>query len=108
MKFLKPLNFCQLLSKTQSLFDQLIFMQLFDRKCTKSKILLKHLEKYISKDAINKSAKLASKRVYHRADISVEVLYASPKLYRSVQAFIKIINSHKKEFDPLLMDCLFS
>lgn len=108
MRLLKPLNFCQLLSNTQSLFDHLIFMQLFHHKDAESKIFLQHLTKYTSKDIINKSAKLASKRVYHRADIDVEVLYASPKLSRLVAEFIKVINSHKEEFNPLLMNCLFA
>lgn len=108
MNLSKPLNFCQLLSNTQSLFDELIFMQLFHYKCDKSQNFLKHLERYISKDVINKSAKLARKRIYHRAYIDMEVLYASPKLYCSVQSFIKVIKSHNKEFDPLLMNCLFA
>lgn len=107
MNLAKPLSFCQLLSNTQSLYDQLVFMQLFHSKQRKSRLFLKHLEQYISKEAIRKAGKLASKRVYHRADIDVEVLYDSPKLYSSVQSFIRVINSHSKEFDPLLMNCLF-
>ena len=108
MRLLKPLHFCQLLTNTQSLFDQLVFLQLFHNKLQKSRLFLKHLEKYTGRESISKSAKLASKRVYHRADTDVEVLYDSPKLYTSVKSFIKIINSHSKEFDPLLMNCLFA
>jgi len=108
MHLLTPLNFCQLLTNTQSLFDQLVFLQLFNNKNHNSKLFLKQLEKYISKKTIQKAEKLASKRVHHRADIDVEVLYDSPKLYSSVQSFIKVINQHSKEFDPLLMNCLFA
>jgi len=108
MHFSKPLNFCQLLKNTQSLFDQLVFLQLFHSKDHNSKQFLHQLEKYINKKSIQKAGKLASKRVYHRADIDVEVLYASPKLHKSVQSFIKVINQHSKEFDPLLMNCLFA
>lgn len=108
MKLAKPLRFCQLLSKTQTLYDQLVFLQLFHSKHQKSRVFLKQLEKYTSKDAIRRAGKLASKRVYHRADIDVKVLYDSPKLYEIVKSFIKVINSHSKEFDVLLMNCLFA
>ena len=108
MTLLKPLNFCQLLKNTQSLFDQLVFLQLFHNKDQNSKIFLNQLEKHTNKKSIQKAGKLASKRVYHRADIDVEVLYDSPKLYSAVQSFINIINKHSKEFDSLLMNCLFA
>jgi len=55
-----------------------------------------------------KAAKLKQKRVYHRADSVLEVLYDSPKIYRWVQAFIAAINAHSSEFDPLLIDRLFA
>ena len=108
MHFSKPLNFCKLLKNTQSLFDQLVFLQLFHNKDRNSKRFLHQLEKYINKKPIQKAGKLATKRVYQRADIDVDVLYDSPKLYSSVQSFIKVINQHSKEFDPLLMNCLFT
>lgn len=107
MHFSKPLNFCLLLKNTQSLFDQLVFLQLLHNKGRNSKLFLHQLEKYINKKSIQKAGKLANKRVYKRADIDVDVLYDSPKLYSSVQSFIKVINQHSKEFDPLLMNCLF-
>jgi hypothetical protein len=51
---------------------------------------------------------LTQKRIHHRADIDVDVLYNSPKLYAWVKGFIKSINAHSAEFDPLLLDCLFA
>jgi len=108
MKLIKPLSFCQLLKNTQALFDQLVFLQLFHSKDPNSKVFLKQLEKHVNKQAIQKAGKLASKRIYHRADIDVEVLYDSPKLYGSVKSFIKVINKYNKEFDSLLMNCLFA
>ncbi len=108
MRLSKPLNFCQLLKNTQSLFDQLVFLQLFHSKDPESKLFINQLRKYVSKKAIQKAQKLATKRIYHRADIDIDVLYDSPKLYRSVKSFIQIINQHSKDFDPLLMNCLFA
>ncbi len=108
MNFLKPLHFCQLLTNSQSLFDQLIFLQLFHKKNQNSKVFLKKLEKYINKKEIQKAEKLAYKRVHHRADIDVNVLYDSPKLYQAVKSFVKVINQHSNDFDQLLMNCLFA
>jgi hypothetical protein len=108
MKIMKPLCLCLLLTDSQSLYDQIVFMQLFMNEEKRAKAFLKQLEKYIGKDAVMKAAKLTHKRVYHRAGIDVEVLYGSPKLYRWVQSFIAAINAHSAEFDPLLMDCLFA
>ena len=108
MKIMKPLCLCLLLTNSQSLYDQIIFMQLFMNEEKRAKAFLKQLEKYISKDAVMKAAKLTQKRVYHRADIDVDVLYDSPKLYRWVQSFIVEINAHSSEFDSLLMDCVFA
>lgn len=108
MKIMKPLCLCLLLTDSQNLYDQIVFMQLFMNEEKRAKAFLKQLEKYISKDAVMKASKLTHKRVYHRADIDVEVLYGSPKLYRWVQSFIAAINAHRAEFDPLLMDCLFA
>jgi len=108
MQLLKPLSFCQLLKKTQSLFDQLVFIQFFLNKDRNSRAFINQLEKYVDKKAIKKAEKLVLKRVHHRADIGVDVLYDSPKLYSSIQSFIKVINQHSKEFDPLLMNCLFA
>jgi 2C-methyl-D-erythritol 2,4-cyclodiphosphate synthase len=50
-------------------------------KKKRAKAFLKKLEKYSSKDAVMKATKLTQKRIYHRSDIDVEVLYDSPKLY---------------------------
>lgn len=108
MSFLKPLHFCQLLTNSQSLFDQLIFLQLFHKKNQNAKIFLKQLENHINKKEIQKAEKLAYKRVYHRADIDVNVVYDSPKLYQSVKSFVKVINQHSNDFDHLLMNCLFA
>jgi len=108
MRLSKPLSFCLLLKNTQSLFDQLVFLQLFHSKEPESKKFINQLSKHVSKQSIQKAKKLATKRIYHRADIDVEVLYDSPKLYKSVQSFIQVINQHSKDFDPLLMNCLFA
>jgi hypothetical protein len=59
-------------------------MQLFKNEEKRAKAFLKKLEKYSSKDAVMKSTKLTQKRIYHRADIDVELLYDSPKLYQWV------------------------
>jgi hypothetical protein len=83
-------------------------MQLFKNEEKRAKAFLKKLEKYSSKDAVMKATKLTQKRIYHRADSDVEVLYDSPKLYRWVQSFITAMNAHCAEFDPLLMDCMFA
>lgn len=108
MKIIKPLCMCLLLTNSQSMYDQIVFMQLFMNEEKWAKAFLKHLGKYINKDVVMKAAKLAQKRVYHRANIDVEVLYNSPKLYRWVKSFIAAINAHSAEFDPLLMDCVFA
>ena len=108
MKLLKPLCMCLLLTDTQALYDHIVFIQLFKNEEKRAKAFLKKLEKYSSKDAVMKATKLTQKRVYHRDDIDVEVLYDSPKLYRWVQTFISAINAHSAEFDPLLMDCMFA
>jgi hypothetical protein len=108
MKLLKPLSMCKLLSDSQLIFDQVVFMQLFKKNAKMAKPFLQTLEKYSSKDSIKKASKLTQKRVYHRSGIELEVLYDSPKLYQSVQKFINIINAHSKEFDPILMDCMFA
>ena len=108
MKILKPLCMCLLLTDTQPLYDHIVFMQLFKNEEKRAKAFLKKLEKYSSKDAVMKASKLTQKRIYHRADLDVEVLYDSPKLYRWVQTFISAINAHSAEFDPLLMDCMFA
>jgi len=108
MKILKPLCICLLLSDTQPLYDHIVFMQLFKNEEKLAKAFLKKLEKYSSKDAVMKATKLTQKRIYHRADIDLEVLYDSPKLYQWVQSFIAAINAHSAEFDPLLMDCMFA
>jgi len=108
MKIMKPLCMCLLLTNSQNLYDQIVFMQLFMNKEKRAKAFLKQLEKYISKGVLMKAAKLTQKRVYHRAGIDVEVLYNSPKLYQWVRSFIAAINAHSAEFDPLLMDCVFA
>jgi hypothetical protein len=108
MKVIRPLCICLLLTDTQPLYDHIVFMQLFKNKEKQARAFLKQLEKYSGKGAVMKATKLTQKRIYHRADIDVEVLYDSPKLYRWVQAFITAINSHSAEFDPLLLDCMFA
>ncbi|WP_427500893.1 hypothetical protein ACQE3E_17675 [Methylomonas sp. MED-D] len=104
----KQLCFCRLLAESEPLYDQIVFLQLFknEEKCASA--FLKRLEKYNGKDSVNKAKKLTNKRVYHRANLAVEVLYDSPKLYHWVQNFKKTINAHSTEFDRLLMDCLFA
>lgn len=108
MTLLKPLSICRILADSQPLYDQVVFMQLFNKDEKLAKTFLQQLQKYSGKDAVIKAGKLTQKRVHRRADIYVDVLYDSPKLYRWVQAFIKAINAHSTEFDPLLMDCLFA
>ena len=108
MKIEKPLSTCKILTDKQAFYDHIVFMQLFknDQKPNKAFLLL--LQKYCTKEVVNKASKLTQKRVYHRADIDVGVLYNSPKLYAWVRSFIKSINAHSAEFDPLLLDCLFA
>ena len=108
MRLVKPLSFCQLLKNTQSLYDQLVFLQLFHNKEPNSKVFLKQLGKYFNKKTIHKAEKLAFKRVHHRADVDVVVLYDSKKLTGQVQSFVNIINKNSKEFDVLLMNCLLA
>jgi hypothetical protein len=97
-----------LLAESEPLYDQIVFLQLFKSQEKRASIFLKHLEKYSGKDSVGKAKKLTHKRVYHRADLAVEVLYDSPKLYRWVQDFKRTIMAHSSEFDPLLMDCMFA
>lgn len=108
MKVIKPFCISLLLADTQPLYDLIVFMQLFKNEKKQARAFLKQLEKYSGKGAVMKASKLTQKRIYHRADIDVEVLYDSPKLYRWVQTFIGAINSHSAEFDPLLLDCMFA
>lgn len=108
MNMQKPLCFCRLLAESEPLYDQIVFLQLFKNQEKRASTFLKHLEKYSGKDSVCKAKKLTHKRVYHRADLAVEVLYDSPKLYRWVQDFKKTIMAHSTEFDPLLMDCMFA
>ncbi len=108
MKMVKPLSICKILTDKQAFYDYIVLMQLFktDKKPSKAFLLL--LQKYCSKEVVSKASKLTQKRIYHRADINVDVLYNSPKLYAWVKSFIKSINAHSTEFDPLLLDCLFA
>jgi hypothetical protein len=108
MKLQKPLSLCLLLSESQPLYEQIVFLQLFKHQEQRPKAFLKRLEKFLGKELIEKAAKLTSKRVYHRADFDVEVLYGSPKLYKWVQAIVAAINARRSEFDGLLMDCMFA
>jgi 2C-methyl-D-erythritol 2,4-cyclodiphosphate synthase len=108
MSLKKPLDFCQLLQNTQTLFEHLVFLQLFRCKDIHAKRFLKQLEQYFSKQTILKAEKLATKRIYRHADIDVEVLYSSPKLYQIVQSFIAVIKKHSQDFNPLLMNCLLA
>lgn len=104
----KPLCFCRLLTDSEHLFDQIVFLQLFKHEEKKAKKFLKQLERYIDKATILKATKLTRKRVCHRANLDVEVLYDSPKLCNLVQKFKGVINAHSREFDRLLMDCMFA
>ncbi|NOT13101.1 MAG: hypothetical protein HOP23_14905 [Methylococcaceae bacterium] len=108
MKMQKPLCFCRLLAESEPLYDQIVFLQLFKHQEKRASTFLKHLEKYSGKDSVCKAKKLTHKRVYHRANLAVEILYDSPKLYRWVQDFKKTIMAHSAEFDSLLMDCMFA
>jgi hypothetical protein len=108
MKMQKPLCISLLLSECQPLYDQIVFLQLYKCQNKHSKAFLNKLGKFLGKDLVAKAAKLTSKRVYHRADVDVEVLYDSPKLYKWVQTFVCAINAHRAEFDGLLMDCMFA
>ena len=108
LKMQKPLCISLLLSESQPLFDQMVFLQLFKRQNQHSKALLRKLEIFLGKHLVAKATKLTCKRVYHRADMDIEVLYDSPKLYKWVQAFVAAINAHRAEFDGLLMDCMFA
>ncbi|BBL57496.1 hypothetical protein [Methylomonas koyamae] len=104
----KPLCFCRLLAESEPLYDQIVFLQLFKNEEKRASVFLKRLEKYSGRESVSKAKKLTHKRVYHRADLAVEVLYDSPKLYRWVQGFKTTINAHSSEFDSLLMDCMFA
>ena len=108
MKLLKPLSICKILTDKQAFYDHIVLMQLFKNDKKPSRAFLLLLQKYCSKEVVNKASKLTQKRIYHRADIDVDVLYNSPKLYAWVKGFIKSINAHSAEFDPLLLDCLFA
>lgn len=108
MAFHKPLSFSRLLMECQTLFDHFVFVQLLQDKSKVSKTFLKHLAIYAGKDTVKQAAKLALKRAYHRAGIDVDVVYDSPKLYCCVQSFTTVINAHPKDFNPLLMACMFS
>jgi len=104
----KSLCFCRLLAESEPLYDQIVFLQLFKSEEKRASLFLKHLERYSGKVSVCKAKKLTHKRVYHRADLALEVLYDSPKLYHWVQGFKKTINAHSSEFDSLLMDCMFA
>lgn len=108
MDMQKPLCFCRLLAEQAPLCDQILLLQLFKNREKRASAFLKCLEKHSGKDSVCKAKKLTHKRVYHRADIGLDVLYDSPKLYGWVQDFKKTIIAHSKEFDALLMDCLFA
>ena len=108
MRLIKPLSMCKLLSDSQPIYDHIVLMQLFKNDAKQAKPFLQTLQKYSSKETVSKASKLTQKRVYQHAGIEVEVLYNSPKLYQWVQTFIKAINAHSTEFDPLLMSCLFA
>lgn len=108
MKMQKPLCITLLLSECQPLYDQIVFLQLYKHQDQHPRALLKMLEKFLGKELVAKATKLSCKRVYHRGDVDVEVLYDSPKLCKWVQAFVSAINKHRVEFDPLLLDCMFA
>ncbi len=108
MKIVKTISICKILTDTQALYDHIVFVQLFKHDKKPNKAFLLKLQKYCSKDVVNKASKLTQKRVYQYADLDVNVLYNSPKLYTWVKGFITSINAHSAEFDPLLLDCLFA
>lgn len=104
----QKLSFCRILAESELLFDQILFLQLFKNEDKFARAFLKRLERYSGKECVKKAKKLAEKRVYQKAYVDVEVLYASPKLYQWVQGFKKAISCHSTEFDLLLMDCMFA
>ena len=104
----RPLSMCRLLTNAQDVYDYMVFILLFDDKSKKSKSLIRVLEKFISKDLIQKAKKLAHKRICQRHDDNLSVLHSSPKLYRWVQSFIATMNANSAEFDGVLMECLFA
>lgn len=108
LKITKPLSFCRILAESESLYDQILFLQLFKNQDRYARVFLKQLEKYSGKDCVQKAKKLTEKRAYQKATLDVDVLYASPKLYQWVQGFKKAISSHSTEFDSLLMDCMYA
>ncbi len=82
MTLLNPLSVCRILADSQPLYDQVVFMQLFNKDEKRAKNFLQQLQKYSSKETVTKASKLTQKRVHRRAAIYVDVLYDSPKLYR--------------------------
>lgn len=104
----KKISFCRILAESELLFDQILFLQLFKNEDKFARAFLKRLERYSGNECVNKAKKLAEKRVYQKAYVDVEVLYASPKLYQWVKGFKKAISCHSTEFDLLLMDCMFA
>ena len=107
-KMTRPLSFCRILAESELLYDQILFLQLFKHQDRYAKVFLKQLEKYTGKECLQKAKKLTEKRAYQKANLDVEVLYASPKLYQWVQGFKKAISTHTSEFDGLLMDCMYA
>ncbi len=81
----RPLSMCRLLTNAQNVYDYMFFILLFNDKSKKSKRFIRVLEKFSSKDLIQKAEKLAHKRICQRRDDNLSVLHSSPKLYRLVQ-----------------------
>jgi hypothetical protein len=104
----RPLCFCRLLDDTGTLYDQILYLQLLKHNDRCARRFLKQLEKYISREAIQKARKLSEKRAYQKASIDVEVLSGSPKLSRWLDGFKQAIRAHTGEFDGLLMDCMYA
>jgi hypothetical protein len=104
----RPLSMCRLLTNTQDVYDYMVFILLFDDKSKKGRSFIRVLEKFISKDLIQKAKKLAHKRICQRHNDNLAVLHTSPKLYRWVQSFIATMNANSAEFDGVLMECLFA
>lgn len=108
IKMTRHVSFCMILAETEMLYDHVLFMQLFQNQDRYAKAFLKHLEKYSGKVSVQKAKKLTEKRAYQKANVDIEVLYASPKLYQWIQCFKKTIHLHAREFDSLLMDCMYA
>lgn len=58
MKIVKPISICKILTDTQAFYDHIVFVQLFKHDKKPNKAFLLKLQKYCSKDVVNKASKL--------------------------------------------------